>query len=525
MLRSMRTQCNRHAEKAGLGEPGVDSRVVICWLAAFFSDKIRTTKALRPWASQEDIAFHLLDRWGLPLVPWKNHLFKASLCKGPDHGIAMMFGVLPVPDGWTFDPVQHIDLAKSTVTLDAVVTNFAMHNYSIDSWPGIRAALRSLPLHHPFWRLDSEFGNEAWGGGWDRTTTPLPPTPTLAIDMPLLSVDLWFSDGVPPSYCPLQCASCGKEFNHVGHLIHHIRVRDCPQPSDRRQATTDPDQDAIDDQYWSTHRKCPICGSVSSNYSEFETHMRFHQREFKCELCDARFSSQEKLADHQHFHTAEYAQNIQQLSCRCDYRGCREAFPTSEELVEHRKVHYEACNYMCDEAGCGKGFARPGDLAQHKLSHTGKKQPVFKCTWPGCTKVFSKAHNLKRHMGTHEGMLFKCEFPGCNKSYTQKASLTKHAQIHSGGMAKPFKCTWPNCDKSFPNFSNLTTHIMSHTKDYPHKCDIDGCKKSFADNYQLRHHRLTHDDPKPHKCDEPGCNKEFVTPHGLKGHKRDHHQR
>lgn len=43
MLRIMRTDCNKPAKKAGLGEPGVDARVVICWLAAFFSAKIKTT--------------------------------------------------------------------------------------------------------------------------------------------------------------------------------------------------------------------------------------------------------------------------------------------------------------------------------------------------------------------------------------------------------------------------------------------------------------------------------------------------
>ncbi|KAH6972342.1 hypothetical protein BKA56DRAFT_620908 [Ilyonectria sp. MPI-CAGE-AT-0026] len=43
MLRTMRTDCNKPAEKSGLGEHGVDARVVICWLAAFFSDKIKTT--------------------------------------------------------------------------------------------------------------------------------------------------------------------------------------------------------------------------------------------------------------------------------------------------------------------------------------------------------------------------------------------------------------------------------------------------------------------------------------------------
>lgn len=533
MLRTMRTFCNKPAEKAGLGEPGVDATVVICWIAAFFSDKIRATKALRPQASQEEIAFHLLDRWGLPLVPWRNHALKASLCKGPDHGIAMMFGVLTIPDGTTFDPVQHIDLAKSTVTLDAVVTNFAMYNYSVDSWPGIRAALCSIPLHHPFWRLDSDLGNEVWAGGWDRTITPLAPTSTLAIDMPLLSVDLWFSNGIPLSYSPLQCIACGKDFNHVGHLVYHCRVQDCQtlsQPSYRGQATPESDallpdseQDAIDDQYWSTHRKCPICNLVCTTNTEFDIHMLFHEGQFKCEQCDERFDSQERLTLHQYFHTDDYTQSVQQASHRCDYRGCREAFPTSEELVEHRRVHYGNRKYKCNEPGCGKAYEQRRDLADHMRSHTGEKP--FKCTWPGCTKTFGQLNSAKAHLLTHTGEKpFKCEFPGCAKSFATKTRLTSHALTHSGGMKRTIKCTWPTCNKSFARAGQLTRHLMTHTREYPHKCDFDGCKKSFPSASQLAQHRLTHEDPRPHKCEEPGCNKEFVYISSLRDHKDKHHQ-
>ncbi len=198
MLRTMRARCNKHAEKAGYyGEPEMDANRLICWMAAYFSNKIRALKEERPDANRQEIASHILDRWGLPIVPWECHPFKASLCKGPDHlhnrschhrshrrhyrsrhifetisrgggGIAMKFGIVHAE---SFDPIRHIDLARSTIAIDSVLTNVAMWNHSADSWDGIRSALCQVPLHHPFWRADSSLGNEIWKGQWDRTIT------------------------------------------------------------------------------------------------------------------------------------------------------------------------------------------------------------------------------------------------------------------------------------------------------------------------------------------------------------------
>ncbi|KAJ4128150.1 hypothetical protein NW768_008435 [Fusarium equiseti] len=59
----------------------------------------------------EETRFRILDRWNLPIVPWKRNPFKASLYKGPDHGIGMKFGIV---DGEVFDPENGIDLSEST---------------------------------------------------------------------------------------------------------------------------------------------------------------------------------------------------------------------------------------------------------------------------------------------------------------------------------------------------------------------------------------------------------------------------
>ncbi|XEU95364.1 hypothetical protein FSHL1_000648 [Fusarium sambucinum] len=129
MLYTMRTSCNKHAQEAGYGESHVDEVRFIYWMGTWVCDQINRLKA--QLSDNEEIAFSLMcDRWGLPIVPWISHILRVSLCKKQDHGIAMVFGIADVPD---FDPVQHIDLDRATVTLDTGLTNMAMKNFDIGS--------------------------------------------------------------------------------------------------------------------------------------------------------------------------------------------------------------------------------------------------------------------------------------------------------------------------------------------------------------------------------------------------------
>jgi hypothetical protein len=45
--------------------------------------------------------------------------------KGPDHGIAMKFGISEPTGFVSLDPVGHIDLEKCTITIYTVTTNMA----------------------------------------------------------------------------------------------------------------------------------------------------------------------------------------------------------------------------------------------------------------------------------------------------------------------------------------------------------------------------------------------------------------
>ncbi|CAG7563680.1 unnamed protein product [Fusarium equiseti] len=157
----MKQMCNKHAEKAGHGEKGFDGATCLYWMMHFFCDKVRGLKLQKPTATREEIRSHILDRWNLPIVPWKRSPFKASLCKGPDHGIGIKFGMV---DSEVFDPKNGINLCKSTVVVDTWCTNHSMRNYATSDWPSFPATLTVVPLHHSFFRVDLTLGGKVWKG-------------------------------------------------------------------------------------------------------------------------------------------------------------------------------------------------------------------------------------------------------------------------------------------------------------------------------------------------------------------------
>lgn len=269
LLYVMRSAYNRHAEVLDLGEKHVDITRTIYWIAAFFCDKVHKVKQERqtvnPYVTREEIAFHILDRWGLPYVPWIRHAFKASFCKGPAHGIAMFFGIKDT--GSHFDPVKHIDLSKSTIAIDTWTTNTGMFWYKPSAWDNMRSHLSEVPLQHPFWNVDMSMGSEiwlgtaAWIGHWDTTITPLAPTPGFAVN--LVPIEAWVprADAPAPSLLPYRC-QCDAEFPNAGELVHHCRQVHSSNHSDDDHM--DPVQDAKDTEYWSNW-KVFICDFPSYN--------------------------------------------------------------------------------------------------------------------------------------------------------------------------------------------------------------------------------------------------------------------
>lgn len=80
-----------------------------------------------------------------PQVPSIAYPFKASLCKGPDHGIAIKLGFLPT-NNQKFNPLIYIDLSLYTVTVDSWAINITVSNYLSADWNLVQELIYCIPL-------------------------------------------------------------------------------------------------------------------------------------------------------------------------------------------------------------------------------------------------------------------------------------------------------------------------------------------------------------------------------------------
>ena len=62
---------------------------------------------------------------------------------------------------------------------------------------------------------------------------------------------------------------------------------------------------------------------------------------------------------------------------------------------------------------------------------------------------------------TAEPRIYRCTYPGCSKTYTRIARLKTHKLTHRG--EKPYKCTWEGCTWRFTRLYELTRHNRKHT--------------------------------------------------------------
>ena len=277
------------------------------------------------------------------------------------------------------------------------------------------------------------------------------------------------------------CDVCSKAFTQAGNLEKHKRIHTGHKPF-----------------------VCDVCSKAFVQTNDLKRHKRIHTgyKPFVCEVCGKTFTQIGNFKKHMLIHLMsaghETATDKLQTMCSGSPRPHTGAGNQGDEMGKEKKNR--ARRHVCDV--CSKAFTQASNLEKHMRIHTGHKP--FVCDV--CSKAFIQANDLKRHKRIHTGHKpFICDV--CNKAFTQMGHLKEHKRIHTG--YKPYSCDL--CNKQFTRDAHLKVHMMSHTGDKP----IVGIEV-FTQLGMLKEQRVTHTGDKPFVSDM--CSEQFTESSHLNEH-------
>ncbi|KAI1812682.1 hypothetical protein GGS20DRAFT_521897 [Poronia punctata] len=285
---------------------------------------------------------------------------------------------------------------------------------------------------------------------------------------------------------------CHKTFNRPARLAAHLRSHNNERPF--KCSYPDCDKDYIEEKHLKQHIKgshtsernhvCSHegCGKKFMTATRLRRHQLVHegQERFRCRdfpPCTQSFRKHQTLQRHirtDHQHKPAYQCNIKVSGSNT---VCGQGFDTGGGLRRHQERDHGENRFWCEECAtqkdkkvgfptltllethmkqshvncmfCGESCEGRDDLERHvEFEHAVRKatgeRNVFTCTWPGCTKSFTRKSNLTVHVrGAHEGVRFVCgEFDlsktidlatwsnsqGCGQAFNLKLTLENHVR-------------------------------------------------------------------------------------------------
>ncbi|KAK4449417.1 hypothetical protein QBC34DRAFT_89900 [Podospora aff. communis PSN243] len=115
------------------------------------------------------------------------------------------------------------------------------------------------------------------------------------------------------------------------------------------------------------------------------------------------------------------------------------------------------CRYK-ESHNCLKTFTTSGHASRHSKIHTAEK--AVPCSYPGCTKKFTRADNMKQHLDTH--------YKDKSRSSTSRPSLTSgERKSSSSSSSSKSSSSRSNTSSSRSNNSSTLSHMSSPDRSWP----------------------------------------------------------
>ncbi|KAI0481855.1 transcription factor IIIA [Xylaria cf. heliscus] len=354
---------------------------------------------------------------------------------------------------------------------------------------------------------------------------------------------------------------CRKTFNRPARLAAHLRSHKNERPF--KCPYEDCDKDYIEEKHLKQHIKgshtverdhvCAYegCGKQFMTATRLRRHQLVHegQERFRCRdfpPCNQSFRKHQTLQ--RHIRTEHQNKPAFQCSYKADESSpiCGHGFDTAGGLRRHLERDHGENRFWCDECAtqeddlgnarkvgfptlsllqahmkashvscmfCGGSCNGREDLERHIESEHANRKPaeerkMVTCTWPGCTKSFTRTSNLNVHIrSAHEGARFICgEFDlsktddmgtwsnaqGCGQAFSLKLALENHVRYVHLMHERP-ESSYPAGRPSSPQrqanptiLEQLTGVGEKSRRTLP--CTVFGCHMKFTYSGELEIH-------------------------------------